>query len=415
MRKFYLSDFLSPLALCLLITAFFFVDQSIDVQANSAAELIVNGDFSDELEGWDGSFTPSEIAPVFDTDSQSAYLEDSTLFQSLIPVPNHAIYEFSFDCRGIGTENNLSYILSDSDFQIGTPIHEINCQADSQIKHRLSLVPDSYEVLYIGDDVYIDNVSLAEATVYKDIDTGLIVNGDFIGTDGWQSLVDDEPIQLISYAGETEVGALASGAKQQNISINKPGKYLFSFVCRDEAETPAQYVFSLKIAQSRNSLEHFQSYDCAQALQQFELVLPTVSNDYELILLAPSNRDGFDAWVDDVSLVLVEEITPEPTSTATETAVPTATETAVPTTPATMTVAPTETLEPTASPTETAVPTASATMTVEPTGTATPTATPEAKETQAPTATAIAINPSTTPSPVALDSSLFMPIIRLGE
>ncbi|MEM9777086.1 MAG: hypothetical protein AAF902_21080 [Chloroflexota bacterium] len=350
----------------------------LDDVALKPVNLIKNGDFTDNLADWsDLGNTPVLI------DSGSAYLDDSELEQNNIIIPAHGMYELSFKCTAEHQYSSLIYILYNETDKVGTPLNQPACGTETLVSEILSLVPGTYYIYLIGQEIFLDDVALRESAAYVDLDTGLIKNGDFIGTEGWQ-IESDRSLIFISDDGATSNGAAIDSITQKDIVIEQAGTYTLTFYCHgnESKNSNSRAIFLVPRANPQGGFST--SYRCQNQTESFEISL--VEGQYDLLMVIGGAQDNI--WVDDISLFLKEAATPTATSTPLPTETPT--ETPQPTSTTTPTVTPdststaTTTTTPTA--TSTSLPTVAATLTMTPTSiaTAAPAVTPVHTETPIP-------------------------------
>lgn len=266
--------------------------------------LVENGDFFDGLDSWISTGTTPAI---IDAETQSAYIGDGVLEQS-ITIEDEGLYQFTFTCQEgtqPSTEPKLIYIIYDSQTGSGTDLTPTSCAENNTFTHRLALLAGEHELIFIAKDVWLDDISLTPINDYTDIDTGLIQNGDFIGLAGWEipTAGFDEHESYLSTDGASEVGALRDLAVQSNIDIATDGIYALSMFCglpegSEPEETNTAIVFFTKSSDANFGTS--KQIPCEN--QNVVVRLALSAGLYDLTLLLTSASRPSEHWLDDVSL-----------------------------------------------------------------------------------------------------------------
>lgn len=208
-------------------------------------ELLTNHTFDTTLSPWQAIGDATHA--VIDSNGIALIPFASAIVQESATVTQTGIYQLDFDCisNAVAFWSPIAHTITNTLNSSSFTRQANNCQAHilgwSHFTHKFLLVAgNSYSVTILNTtdgnfpspSARLDNVYLTKTLSIADIDTGLIVNGDFVGPDGWifrDAYNQLDAGQYITYFGVARVNH--AGAISQTFTIPITDDHHLSFDC----------------------------------------------------------------------------------------------------------------------------------------------------------------------------------------
>ncbi len=215
-----------------------------------SSPLIKNGQFNNGLSFWTASANVSVNNDVGYPGLPSVQFNanGANIRQSGIEVSETGIYQLSYACQGTHWfyNSNVTHELSSSDPNTTPSVVSYACAGH---QNNNSWYTKLTNVLLVANETYtltlkrtntnglrLDNVVLQKIADAQDLDTGVVLNGEFIGSSPWAYSsgavyeMDKGPTAL--ELGDVTFNANGATISQTGISVATPGVYRLTYQCQ---------------------------------------------------------------------------------------------------------------------------------------------------------------------------------------